>query len=585
MGIKHLPGVDGLRAVAVLSVMAYHAGLPLQAGYVGVDVFFVISGYLITSLLLRERDVTGHIDLLAFYARRVRRILPALLLVIIATLALSAVFLPGASQLAVNRSATAAVAMVANLYFQSNTGGYFDSAGDQMPLLHLWSLAVEEQFYFAWPLLLILRRVWLLVVLTVASFAFAQYWLWVNPEAAFFQMPARLWELAAGGLRAMSRPSRFGRHCGVAGLALLFVAILFPSPQFPGVGALPAVLGALLVLNAVHSGAHVAPLEWRPVRYIGLVSYSLYLWHWPLLAIARGTSEPSLQTRLSLCVLAFVLAALTYRFVETPFRRRTARVKSVAAGVVACVLLAGCTSAMDVLLRRVGSLSVRIALDAPVDSACQGFDALCDPDVVLWGDSHAKAWQPFAERYGTVRQLSMNTCLPSAVRRPGSCGAFNARALAVAREAPAVILGGAWLGRLSAEDGQADFRSALDALPSQRVVVIGPLPNLPAWPEDCIRAGDLSQCSLTRAEFDRRAAPIRAFMRAEIARHANAEYIEPADFFCTPTVCPMTKNGYSLFFDDDHITVSAAKHFSSALGDAVKPWPPFSARENFKYAD
>ena len=560
MGKHYLPGVDGLRAFAVLAVVAYHAGLPLNAGYVGVDVFFVISGFVITRMLARE----PRIDLVAFYARRVRRILPALLLVIVATIALSAVVLPGASQLAVNRSATAAIAMVANLHFQAVTGGYFDAGADRMPLLHLWSLAVEEQFYFVWPLLLLLRRRWLLVALAIASFAFAQYWVWVNPEAAFYQMPARLWELAAGGLLAMSRPSRHGPVAGTAGLILLCVAVAFPMPQFPGIGALPAVGGSLLVLHAIHSGARVAPLEFKPLRQIGLISYSLYLWHWPLLAIARS-SNPSMTTRLLLCGLAFVLAALTYRFVETPFRRGTGRTKAIATGVVACALLAGCTSTMDAVLRRAGSLSVRTALDKPVDAPCRGVEAVCDADVVLWGDSHAKSWEPFAERYGVVRQLTMDTCLPSARRTASKCARFNASALAMARQAPTVVLGGFWLDRLPRQDGRDDFRSVLAALPTGRVVVIGPLPVMPRWPEDCIASGEVARCNMARGEFERRAAPVRAFMRAEIAKHPNAEYIEPADFFCTPTVCPMTKDGYSLYFDDDHITVSAARAFSETV--------------------
>ncbi len=559
MGKHYLPAVDGLRAFAVLAVVAYHAGLPLHAGFVGVDVFFVISGYVITRMLARE----PRIDLVAFYARRVRRILPAMVLVVVATVALSAVLLPGASQLAVNRSATAAVAMVANLHFQSVTGGYFDAGADRMPLLHLWSLAVEEQFYLLWPLLFFLRRRWVFVVVALVSFAFAQYWVQVNPEAAFYQMPARLWELAAGGLLAMSRPSRYGPACALAGAVLLCVAVAYPMPLFPGIGALPAVAGSVLVLHAIHSGVRIAPLEWEPVRRIGLVSYSLYLWHWPLLAIARA-SGPSLTTRVLLCGLAFVLAVLTWRFVETPFRRGTTRAKAIATGVVACALLAGCTSTMDAVLRRAGSLSVRIALDQPADAACHGLEAACDADVVLWGDSHAKAWRPFAERYGVVRQLSMDTCLPSARHGDGPCSRFNAAALAMAQKARVVVLGGFWLDRLPRPDGRADFRSVLTALPTQRVIVIGPLPVMPMWPEDCIASGDIARCNMARAEYDHRAAPVRAFMHAQVAAHPNVEYIEPADFFCTATVCPMLKDGYSLYYDDDHITVSAARAFAQS---------------------
>src|SRR5690349_10457816 len=161
---KYLPAIDGLRAFAVLSVVAYHAGLPLGAGFVGVDVFFVISGYVITRMLWAEPEI----DLVAFYARRVRRILPALIVVVAATLALSAVFSPADVQIATSHLATWSMAMLPNVWLHSHTGGYFDLAADKMPLLHLWSLGVEEQFYLVWPLLLAMRKRWVLVLLALA---------------------------------------------------------------------------------------------------------------------------------------------------------------------------------------------------------------------------------------------------------------------------------------------------------------------------------------------------------------------------------------------------------------------------------
>jgi peptidoglycan/LPS O-acetylase OafA/YrhL len=184
--MKHLPAIDGLRAIAVLAVVAYHADLPVPAGFVGVDVFFVISGYVITRMLAREHAETGRIDFAAFYARRVRRILPAFAVVVAVTLALSTVLLVPEYRVAVAKSAAAAMAMGANVYFQATTGGYWDASADQMPLLHLWSLAVEEQFYFVWPLLLALllrfrRAPLLLGAWPLASFALAQHWADAEP--------------------------------------------------------------------------------------------------------------------------------------------------------------------------------------------------------------------------------------------------------------------------------------------------------------------------------------------------------------------------------------------------------------------
>lgn len=343
--MRYLPAIDGLRAIAVLAVVAYHAGLPVPAGFVGVDVFFVISGYLITALLAREQDATGRIDMLAFYARRVRRILPALVVVVAATVAASAVLLPDASLARVMRSAASALGVTANIHFQNATGGYFDQDSDLMPLLHTWSLSVEEQFYFIWPLLLVLivRRRWLLVVLAALSLGLAQWGLQVDPEAAFFQMPARFWELAVGGLIALA-PQRPLRGVATVGLVTLAIAIAYPMPAFPGAGALPAVLGAGLVVHAVHSGRSVRALELAPVRFVGLISYSLYLWHWPLLSLYRAThlEAPGVAVSLVLCAAAGVLAWLSYRFIETPARRgfRTLSARRVVgAGVTACLAL------------------------------------------------------------------------------------------------------------------------------------------------------------------------------------------------------------------------------------------------------
>jgi len=567
---KHLPAIDGLRAFAVLSVVAYHAGLPLSAGYVGVDVFFVISGYVITRMLVSE----PRIDLLAFYARRVRRILPALLVVVAAVLALSTLLLGPDQQAKATQSAIASMGMLANVHFQHVTGGYWDGAANEMPLLHLWSLAVEEQFYLVWPLLLIAfhKRPWVLAMLAIGSLWLAQHWIGAkDQEAAFYLMPSRFWELAVGGLLVMLPKSRLGT--APVGLACMAFAVWSEPFDFPGIGAVVPVLGALLVLYAIHSDAKVRILEWKPVRYIGLISYSFYLWHWPLLAIAKAWSfdAPTLTTNLALCALAFVLASLSYHFVETPFRRTNPpKVRAIALGVTACALLAGCAAAVGATHPK-DDLAERTRVDFP-QAGChtQGRDPATlvdcgEGEVMLWGDSHAYAWRPYADTLGKVFPMTRAGCMPVAGRHGTKCEQYGNAAAERAKQGKVVVIAARW-SRYYGRDGgrmQADLGSALDALSGvPRVLVMGPVPWMRYDPQKCIARGHPERCALSRAEFEANVAPIRKTLQVEVAKHPNAEYVEPADYFCTATDCPLLKNGRSLYWDDDHIAASAAAGFA-----------------------
>lgn len=319
MSIPYKPEIDGLRAIAVLAVVAYHAGFGPPAGFVGVDIFFVISGYLITLMLHQEATGSGRIDLVDFYARRARRILPALLLVIVATLAASAALLPPAELRQAVQAGAAAFAFSANVFFATAANGYFDPETHANPLLHLWSIGVEEQFYLAWPLIVLLARrrpALVFGLIAVASFVAAQ-WLLASghDRAAFYQTPLRAWELAAGGLIAVGRiPAR--PWMPALGLVILAAACAVPLAPFPGTGALPAVVGAGMVIAGVHGGQRNALLSSRPMVAVGLMSYSLYLWHWPIIVL--GEAMPAwLQVTASLAA-----AGLSYWLIERPFRRR-----------------------------------------------------------------------------------------------------------------------------------------------------------------------------------------------------------------------------------------------------------------------
>ena len=575
--MRHLPAIDGLRAVAVLSVVAYHAGLPIPAGLVGVDVFFVISGYLISRLLLEE----GRIDLVGFYARRARRILPAAILVVAATLVATMALAP--SLLGdVARSAAAASVFLANFHFQGVTGGYWAESAETMPLLHLWSLS--EQFYLAWPLLLygVRKRPapWLAGI-AVASFALAEFLIQSNPNAAFYQMPARAWELAAGGLVATGT-IRVPRWGGLMGLLLALAACVMPMPHFPGIGALPAVAGATLLIAAVHHGQRVRALELRPVVWIGLISYSLYLWHWPLLALDRASrvGDAPLSVRLGLCAAAIVLAALSYRYVETPFRRAQARPRhAVGVGLVSVACLFGAASALadTVPPKPVPVFSASRtrchAWGPGVTAKFQPPHCVADaPKVVLWGDSYTGPWEgateALASRQGMAAVWAVETGCPAVVGVEVPRGSAKASAYCVRKAdetfaylqrngADTVIVATHW-ARLLRERPDAEagvMRWAKGLAKVRRIVIVGATPELRDSVERCTELG--VPCDIPRAEFDNASAASRR-MLADLDRLPNVEVIPLGDWLCSASNCPGVRDGVALYHRDNHHVSDAA---------------------------
>lgn len=588
--MKHLPALDGLRAVAVLAVVAYHAGLPVPAGFVGVDIFFVISGYLITRLLHDEALATGRIDFMHFYARRARRILPAAVLVVGITLALSFALLPS-GQSEVAKSAAAAGAFVANLYFHAATGDYWADSAEMMPLLHLWSLSVEEQFYLLWPLLLLTvrrRPVPMLAALAVGSFVLAEWLLQVDAKAAFYQMPARAWELAAGGLVAIGS-LRVSRRAAIAGLILTLAACFVPVPHFPGVGALPAVAGTTILIAAIHSGQPVRVLELRPVVYVGLISYSLYLWHWPLLAIDRAirVGDAPLTVRLALCAAAFALASLSYRYVEMPFRRsRVSPRRAVAVGVT-CVVALSCTA-----FTISGTAEPRkVVLPAPEAMKCHAWGSSVKaqfqpghcvqnaPKVVLWGDSYTGVWETtalrLAEQQGIAAVRLLETGCPAVVgvalpretpRASEFCVKRSAESLAYLREhgADTLIVASHWTRMLRERpDAGTGVFAWAKALPNvRRIVVIGPTPEVRDAVERCQAIGE--SCDIPRAEFDKASAEADQIMR-DLAVLSNVEVLPLGDWLCDATTCPGVRDGMPLYqHDNHHVSQAAVESFAQA---------------------
>lgn len=444
--IGYRPDIDGLRAVAVLSVILFHAGVPgMTGGFVGVDVFFVISGFLITSLILKDLK-DGTFSFAAFWERRARRILPALATVIFATLIAGwFLFLPD-DYAALGKQVASQAVFGSNILFYKEAG-YFDVANILKPLLHTWSLSIEEQFYLLYPLAVFI--VWknakrhlsvFLGISAIASFALCLMVMGHNPKLAFYMLPFRGWELLAGAIVAVLLQKQANVHkdiCEVVSLVglgsiILPVYLYTEHTAFPGWAAIPPCIGtaAIIWANAHAQTATRQLLSFRPMVFTGLVSYSWYLWHWPVIVFASYTPVLQFDTTMKYVCIggSFVAAILTWQFVETPFRQKRImpQRKSLLAAGGALLVSLGIGGAIIIFTggvpARLDPATVTLAsgiadqnphrkqcdktpiADINADKVCQTNVAAGEPTFILWGDSQADAIAPaffdLSERYG-----------------------------------------------------------------------------------------------------------------------------------------------------------------------------------------
>lgn len=335
--LRYRPEIDGLRAISVIGVVLFHIGLGFPGGFIGVDVFFVISGFLITSILKRDLEA-GTFSMVNFWAGRIKRILPAVTAMVLISLIAGYFLLTTAAFHSLAQSSIAQSLMSANLYFWKDAG-YFSASADFKPLLHTWSLSVEEQFYILFPIVLIVVGKWraksimpILAIGALASFSLSCYGAINHPTSTFYLLPTRAWELIAGSILAYSTAHHkwnktTAEILSALGLTMIVSSMFIydKSTSFPGFNALAPVLGATLFIASNQTSLTYSGrlLSIKPLVWIGLLSYSLYLWHWPIIVFAKHILlDLTLYWKVALLVLSFVSAYVSWRFIETPFRSR-----------------------------------------------------------------------------------------------------------------------------------------------------------------------------------------------------------------------------------------------------------------------
>jgi peptidoglycan/LPS O-acetylase OafA/YrhL len=593
--LEHRKDIDGLRAVAVLPVVAYHLHA-LPGGFVGVDVFFVISGYLISGIIFSELR-QGRFTLANFYERRIRRIIPALTVLLAVVLAAAILVLPPQDAAETARQTASAALSLSNVYFTANSG-YFDAPAATSPLLHTWSLAVEEQFYLLFPALaLVWTRMrwslWTLVLpVLVTSFALSAWGAAKHEVSAFYLLHSRAWELMVGAVLALAPPGRPPRWAadvvggvGMAGI-LASVFLYKETMAFPGVAALLPTLGAAALIWS-RGALTNRLLSLPPVVFVGLISYSLYLWHWPVFVLQRTNwlfyaGENRVLEKLIVLGLSFALAIASWWFVERPFRQRTwhpGRRALFTGAAVATLAVAGCAGGVTAaqglpafLPARAGAYGSFLRYDAkptwrngtcfadrygnpPFDPACVRLSPT-KPDILLVGDSHAAhLWYGLAHVYrdANVMQATAPSCRASAenvTRGYPVCRSLLARAMAEAPEADLVLIAGQW----KPEDisGAVDVAARAQAR-GARVLLLGPIVGYTkALPRLLTLSDRLHDPALPARYLDKPTQETDRIMAAE-ARRRGVPYLSLYGLICHAQ-CATKAEGAPLQFDERHLT-------------------------------
>ena len=446
----YMPHIDGLRALAVLIIILFHLDVPyITGGFIGVDIFFVISGYLITNIISREIK-EGKFSFANFYSRRIKRIFPALFFMLFITSLIALIFLEPQQFNSFFKALRMVSGQISNIFF-SREVDYFAVGSEASPLLHTWSLGVEEQFYLLWPLIMVvtyklfgIKKMFIsLILILLLSLAVSEYLVQTDAMSAFYLLHSRAWELALGSIIALKIIPEIKKRSlieilSVLGLLLIIIPIFFyEKNMFPGIKAILPCLGAALIIYSAHhkTGFVHKAISFKYLVYIGLISYSLYLWHWPLIAFYKGYTdlELSISVQITIFIVSFILAYISYKFIETPFRYTKLSSKKVIAIGLGTILIFIIGSNL-VKGQRIADWRIEYSMGKDVlanhelNKICAGEGGAYNREqciigdnkekyeVIIVGDSHAWHYSPTVMKWAENNNLTIRLFLRGACK-------------------------------------------------------------------------------------------------------------------------------------------------------------------------
>ena len=608
--------IQGLRALAALLVTLFHAKW-ISGGFIGVDIFYVISGFLITGLLLREIERTGTINFKEFYARRFKRLLPTSFFVLLVTAVASWLLIPATMRSSLGRDIIAASLYVSNYLFAWWQADYQNLDATPSPVIHYWSLAVEEQFYLIWPLLILfffiaatkfkkkILLTLLVATVTALSFVFSIYQTETSPIWAFYSLPTRAWELGLGALLVLLPPIKTKKLVGLLGFILIIVSafIFGETTAFPGVNAVLPVLGTVLLISTINSWPPFLNdvANSRMFQWLGEISYPLYLWHWPLLVLpSTYFARPlAIYERILAIIATIILADLTHRFIEEPFRKhkteptlvfKRSGVITLVSVLIGTAIIFSSSDKIDVSgINGAVSLAQIKARPLVYDDGCHAnyaqtksdeciyADTKSDKTMVLYGDSHAAQWFPalveIASRSGyRLISLTKSACpsvdtvrLDQGGFKMSRCKQWRINTIKRIQEInPDVLIMSSFQYFAQPprftdrekwwNDGQRKLLTEVKNISPHLIYITDtphPLRDIPA----CLANYSISKCNTTQ--------------RSEDLSISGFNVINPNSWLCS-RVCPAVKDGVVAYRDASHISVDIAIALIPRLTQALR---------------